>query len=63
VFGLTGLVLYNFNGFIVPYLFKRELNILNGRGRGCNLILVFCLIFFVIGGLFGFGYAIYDMLK
>lgn len=63
IFGLFGMVIYNYNGFIIPFLIKRKLNIEQKKGCLSKFFNYFMLCFFVISGALGIGNEFYEKLK
>jgi hypothetical protein len=62
LFGIFGLLIYNYNGFIVPFLLKRKLNQIEGKNFIRKFFNYFMLGFFVVAGTAGFGNDLYEII-
>ena len=60
LFGLFGVIIYNFDGFIIPFLVKRKMNEIQKKDFKRKFFNYFFLVFFVVGGLTGFTNEIYE---
>lgn len=57
------MLIYNYNGFIVPFLIKRKLNIIDKKTWPYKLFNHVMLVFFIVGGSLGFANDIYEKFK
>lgn len=54
------MVIYNYNGFIIPFLIKRKLNIQQKKGFFAKFFNYFMICFFVVSGSLGLANDIYE---
>jgi hypothetical protein len=62
LFGIFGLLIYNYNGFIIPFLLKRRLNQIENKNFIRKFFNYFMLCFFIIAGVTGFGNDMYELI-
>lgn len=57
------LIILNFDGFIIPYLVKFRMISIKKQSIWKKIFVILCLIVFIVGGLTGFGYEIYKLVR